>query len=354
MIKILFIDDDAESVEDARQCIIDAIPDTVSLDVSNFEDANPRITSFQPDIVVLDLTVEPNDPSEGFTVHDFIWKTRFCPIIVYSAFTERYEDQYPKHPFIEVVKKGSGSDQRVLEAVQKLQPQIDSLQMTEAEVRNCLAVSMREVAPLAFREISDVNQRMEVIRRSGRRRIAALMDEPLPNEAAIAAWEQYIYPPISSDDPQLGDILKTADGDANDSASFRVVLTPSCDMVSSRPKVKEVLVAKCCAMSDALTSVGMGGVKNSDRIQERILTPGYLQSIIPFPKLEGVIPTMAADLRELELVKFEDIVSNRNFTRVASIDSPFRELVAWAYMQISCRPGLPNRNTTAWADEIIG
>ena len=34
--------------------------------------------------------------------------------------------------------------------------------------------------------------------------------------------------------------------------------------------------------------------------------------------------------------------------RIASLDSPFREFVGWAYLQISCRPGVPPRdNSTA-------
>ena len=40
---------------------------------------------------------------------------------------------------------------------------------------------MREVAPYAFDAFPDDKQRIETIKRSGRRRLAALMDEPLPD-----------------------------------------------------------------------------------------------------------------------------------------------------------------------------
>ena len=45
--------------------------------------------------------------------------------------------------------------------------------------------------------------------------------------------------------------------------------------------------------------------------------------------------------------------SGRPFLRIASIDSPFRELVAWAYLQIACRPSLPDRDFDSWRDEIV-
>lgn len=37
------------------------------------------------------------------------------------------------------------------------------------------------------------------------------------------------------------------------------------------------------------------------------------------------------------------------YFRVASIDSPFREQIVWAYMITSCRPGMPNRDMNLWA-----
>ena len=63
---------------------------------------------------------------------------------------------------------------------------------------------------------------------------------------------------------------------------------------------------------------------------------------------------MAADLRDLQFIRVEDIgISGKLYHRIASIDSPFRELLSWAYLQTACRPGLPDRDFNSWADEII-
>ena len=203
---------------------------------------------------------------------------------------------------------------------------------------------------------TDPEKLSDFVTRSGRRRLAAMMDTPLSGE--LASWEQYIYPPVSQDDVLLADVLMTKDADKDQPESFLVVLTPSCDMVrvgGRKPKVNRVLVAKCCSMPDAQNLIGLGGSEDIEKIRNPMLSQGYSQTIIPFPKLEGVIPTMAANLRDLELIEIEKIGVGEEFEyrRIASCDSPFRELVAWAYMQNAARPGLPVRDVNTWAKEII-
>ena len=118
-------------------------------------------------------------------------------------------------------------------------------------------------------------------------------------------------------------------------------------------------------MQDALTRVSMPlGKKvagNADKLKDfriqlkkTILTQGYYQGIVPLPRLEGRIPTLAADLRKLALIPIASIGSAQTeYLRIASIDSPFRELVSWAYLHIACRPGLPDRDCDSWGEEII-
>ena len=38
---------------------------------------------------------------------------------------------------------------------------------------------------------------------------------------------------------------------------------------------------------------------------------------------------------------------------MASVSSPFREQIVWAYMINSCRPGMPDRDMTTWAEGIM-
>ena len=361
MLKVLFIDDQEESIQSAKN-LIEREEENVQCDVSAFDGAKDKIASLRPDIVILDLLVggtSPDPDPEGLRTRKFIWDKHFCPIVVYSAYTDIHDDEYEPHPFVKSIKKGARSPQKVLNALKEFRPQVEALEEAGEHIRYSFSCAMRDVAPHAFKALSDTTQRIDTIKRSGRRRLAALMDEIPEDGTTLASWEQYLYPPVCPD-TQLGDVLKTSDGESSDPTSFRVVLTPSCDLVASggrTPKVSKVLVARCCSIRKGLDLTNLKDLevpKLRKRLISTLLTPGYLGAVIPFPHLEGKIPTMVANLRDLDLIAVDKIdLSDKPFIRVASVDSPFRELVAWAYMQNACRPSLPDRDFDSWRDEII-
>ena len=361
MLKLLFIEDELNAVKPVQNLIKRENRD-MHYKESGFEDAKDKIASFRPHIVILDLLVNGAsvDPEPGgLGTYDFIWDKHFCPIVVYSAQPDIHRERYESHPFVKTIQKGAGSPRRVLKALDELRSHVEALREAEKHIQYSFSLAMRDVAPYAFKAFSDDTQRIEeTIKRSGRRRVAALMDEPLPNGKALASWEQYLFPPVCND-TQLGDVLRKEGGGDDDPASFRVVLTPSCDLVTSgnrKAKVSEVLVARCCSMKSGLDRTSLGRPRISklgDRLRSQVLTQGYIEAVIPFPRLEDRIPTMAANLRDLEFIPIGDIGSDRPFLRIASIDSPFRELVAWAYLQTACRPGLPDRDFDSWRDEIV-
>ena len=96
-------------------------------------------------------------------------------------------------------------------------------------------------------------------------------------------------------------------------------------------------------------------MKNISDSLKGYLDQGYFFSYLPLPGYANVIPLMVANMRKLELIELGRIsLSDRDdFVRVASVDSPFRELVVWAYLQTGCRPGLPERDVESWAREIL-
>ena len=365
MLTILVIDDQQSSVDDVIDLLEEHENDLGGVETARFgfEEGKAQISVIRPDVIVLDIWNGAVQASQttGTEIFELVWEERFCPVVVYSADPEMSEvvTSY-NNPFVKFVQKGSDSDEKVLRKITALAPHVESLREAMARGEEILSKSfhhaMKEVAPYAFANFFDTQERMDTILRAGRRRVAASMDEPLQGIQRLAAWEQYLSPPVSSD-PQLGDILKVKDGDSEDPGAFRVVLTPSCDMVASNsrtPKVSEILVATCCSVGEGLKGVGLTiGPNGKDLSKETILTQGYQNSIIMIPGLQGKIPTMAANLRELELIKVDRVIGgNPDFVRMASVDSPFRELISWAYLQVSCRPGLPDRDLEAWSNEI--
>ena len=375
MLKLLFVDDQLD--DDSSSASIAARQlekiGEYSIYQTDFKEAEQKINDIIPDLIILDLqevAVSGDRNFSGNRTCEWIWKNRFCPIVVYSAFPDQLSDTHSSHPFIEVVKKGREGVESLKISITKLVPQIKSIQETEKSIRQEFSVAMREVAPYAYDTFKDdPDKRNDAILRSSRRRLAALMDGLSNDGTRLASWEQYLCPPVCPD-TQLGDILRKVDGnDADNPASFRIVLTPSCDLVASggrKPKVNNVLLARCCTVEDALMRIQMKPARRKlndekeldsfkKRLTKSVLTQGYHKMIIPLPCLEGKIPAMAADLRDLDFICLDEIgFEGKDFIRIASIDSPFRELVSWAYMQIACRPGLPDRDFKLWCDEIVG
>ena len=254
MIRIMFIEDHESSIVDARQVLQQEI-ETLEVEIRDFEPAPEAIRTLKPDIVILDLEGVPSAPQyEGFNVRHFIWDNRFCPIVVYSAYVEDYKAEFDEHPLIKTVPKGDeDSPEQVLSAVRQLLPVTEALRTTQEQVDQRFWEAMKVIAPIALETTPTSDDLINRIIRSGRRRVAAMMDVPVDEETLLSSWEQYLFPPVSPD-PEVGDVLRVEHGDVHDPTAFRVVLTPSCDLVSSgnrTPKVKEALVAKCCSIDEA-------------------------------------------------------------------------------------------------------
>lgn len=357
--KVLFVDDDRDSIESVEE-ELDGIKD-IRHKWTSFSEVESRIEAFRPDVIILDLFIggPQEEQAAGRDTLSIVWHDHFCPVVVYSADPSIIDDNdlYREHPFIKTIKKGSGSEERAVAAIRGFRPVVDRLRSVQEEARKEFSIALRDVA----RYVSSEDDAVAVIDRAARRRLAALLDDAATAGRQLDAWEQYVFPPVSNDDIQLGDILRLKDGD-QEPQSYRVVLTPSCDLVRSSgrsAKVEDVLVARCFPVAEVPSMIGLANelseAVNKTQFRE-ILSVGYGRSIIIFPALGELIPSMAANLKDLQLIPIEEIgANNENDTKyevVASVDSPFRETVAWAYIQTAARPGLPDRDIESWQREI--
>lgn len=350
--KVLLVDDDRNVVEPLKEEFGDV--EDIRHEWTGFSEAQTKIKAFRPDVIVLDLF--QGNPQDGQTAGkdalSTIWDNYFCPVVVYSADPSIIDedDLYRGHPFIKTIKKGDDSEKLVVAAIREFQPVADRLKSVQEEAWKAFSIALREVSPYAPKG----DDFMDVVHRAARRRLAASLDHPIVAGRQLDVWEQYVFPPVSSD-IQLGDILRLSDGD-REPKSYSVVLTPSCDLVRSHDreaKVGNVLVAQCCPLTTVLDAIGLKGnltkALKSSRFRE-ILSVGFGKSFIIFPALGELIPSMAANLKDLQLIPIEEI--DDKYEVVASVDSPFRETVAWAYIQTAARPGLPDRNIESWQQEI--
>jgi len=362
-VEVLLIEDEPDSVREVRTLLKEQ---GHNCQLVGFDEAEETIKKVHFEIVILDIRdmtlSAPSFPGGGLL--QMIWEERFCPVIVYSALREDDIEFFPPHPFVKYVQKGMDSPEEVMTSLEEFVPYLEALEMLEDQikeyVREQLSLAMKHVAPNAFSifpDAADTKKRADMVIRVGRRRLAALMD--VPEGEILANWEQYILLPIGKD-PELGDILHQKGTSNTDPSSFRVILTPSCDMVDSggqKPKVEFVLAAKCCSIREGMVRTPKKGAppnKLEHFLGESVLSQGYFKELLPCPGFMDRIPPMFANLRDLVLIPLKNISGDDpDFMRIASVDSPFKELISWAYMQIACRPGIPERDIPTWCGEII-
>ncbi len=358
--RVLFIDEDEESVADGIARLEEAEHECERID---FNDLNKKLLSYLPDIIVLDMMdggdVSDPEGSGGKTSFDFIWNTKFCPIVVYSANPDLIDGIAPdksKNPLVRKIQKGSGSDENLREEINKLKPCIDGINGIINDVNTTLQVTLKKVATHIVSQ-GGIDEIATAIQYMGRRRLAAQMDDSSLLRPKLHPCEQYIYPPLA-DYPKLGDLIRDTKADRKLSESYRIVLTPSCDLVNKgtqTPKVKEILCARC-ENPEVLFSKAQ--VKKNKETLAKELSQGYIKHYLPIPGFQGIIPAMVANLKKLELIPFDSIKNENSegvkFIRVASMDSPFREQVTWAYMNTGGRLGLPDRDCDCWAEQYLG
>jgi len=359
MLKVLFIDDQPESVETVREELKEKIAGVQS-EVDNFNNAEFPLTSFLPDIVVLDIFrgQVADEDTAGLPVHDYIWNECFCPIVIYSARPDDVAGRVKEHPFVKMVRKGANSEEQVVACIEEFLPHVEALNKVQADIRQHVNKELQNVAPRVFKAIDETDKRKTVFVRSAKRRIAAMMDEP--HTGNIMSWEQYLCPAVGSS-LLTGDVIRRTGSDGNNPTDHFVVLSPSCDLEcvpgERAANVDKVLVSSCSPIQNALGEVNVSVKTREDKFKDKLLVllrRGFGTRCVPLPELPGILPAMTLELKKLELIQLEQIGDGEEcqYYRVASIDSPFRELLAWAYLQIAGRPGLPSRDFEGWASDI--
>ena len=356
MRKILIIDDDQAIIDILKEEIERALAGVECLAELDFGRAVTRVESERPDAVVLDLLeggVSADPP--GQRTWKSIWDGRFCPVIVYSAFGGPLAPPIPEnHPFVKRVEKGAGTQSEVVRHLLELRPLVAAVESIHREVDMVLQRVLKDTVGAAVIPGTDATHLVH----AARRRVAALMDEKTATEGRqLFSWEQYLVPAFG-DDPLTGDLLCQRGAVWTDATAYRVVLSPSCDLVAGRNE-SSVLVARCAAVDEMRQrlQLSQNTERAAERVRTQVLNQGHWNGYLPLPSFPNRIPLMVANLKDLEVISYSAIspadAMAPAYQRIASIDSPFREQVAWALLSTVSRPGMPDRDLTHWAREIV-
>ncbi len=369
MLTILMIDDDAGLVETARSQL--AGPTIRFESETDFKKAAQRIREVRPDIVILDWFQGSPTTGEaaGKDVWAEIWKAWFCPVVLYSAGDVDIEAEVPQdqqHPFVKTVAKGAKSLDTVSGHLEGFRAHAGALKEVAEDIDRVKHDIMRDLSAAVFTSVTTTDtDRAAVLKRAARRRLAAVMDDHHHISAENAyPWEQYVFPVLTGH-PVTGDIIRLTDQPWTNTSAYRVILSPTCDMVThgGRPcKVNQYLTAKCGDpqrfLKDGLNLAGKQKKENIEKLVRSALNEAQKSGFFVLPECTGLIPLMAVDLRDLELIPTTDVAGGsektKKYCRVASIDSPFREYVGWGYMQVGCRPGVPPRDSEQLVSAIAG
>ena len=368
--RVLIIDDDA----DLRQVLRATLVEDVDWEVEDqgFEDVDETLARFRPDMMVLDIVegeaaVELEEDA-GNTWFDRIRETWFCPVVVYSAFPARWS--FDRHPFVHTITKGAGTEEQVRARLKAFTSTVEMIQGVhgdfDARVREALRDSVHALRSQI--EATEAGSSEDsTLARAVRRVVAARVDTGAAGESRLHPWERYVVPPLGHH-LLTADLLRREGADWREVDEFRLVVTPSCDLAprgGGPANAGRILVARCEQLGRLGTVNLRRGTDLSTRERDRlrpILTEGLAGSRVPIPEFRGHVPLMAADLRNLELLAWDEVQSEaargrspkekRVFRRVASTDSPFRELVGWAYLRVTGRPGMPEVDIERWLEDI--
>jgi DNA-binding NarL/FixJ family response regulator len=229
MLTVLMIDDDADLAETVGNYLTGANPEIKFVSETDFKQAPQRIREVRPDVVILDwFQGSPATGEEaGKDVWKAIWKAWFCPVVLYSAGdVDVAEEVTEDHPFVKTVAKGGESLGTVAEHLGTFQSHIGALREVAEDIDRVKHDILRDLSAVVFTTVTDSPERLNTLKRSARRRIAAVMDDHhhISAERALP-WEQYIYPVLTKH-PIMGDLIRLSAQPATNKDAYRVILGP--------------------------------------------------------------------------------------------------------------------------------
>ena len=227
--KVLIVDDSYAVRQSLRATIRDQTNDW-EVEDQGFTGVPESLERFRPDAVVLDLVEgDVTEPAAGNHSFDQIRKKWFCPVVVYSAFGDH---KHFDHPLVTTIPKGAGTDEQVVKCLEQFAEIAFVIRGVHREFDKRIRTALRDSVPVLRDQIQpDADGYDEtVLPRAVRRLVAARMDAESSGVGKLKAWERFVVPALGSH-LLSADLLRRKDADWRSPEAFRLVLTPSCDLV---------------------------------------------------------------------------------------------------------------------------
>lgn len=358
--RVLIIDDIEDSVKDILEsCRVHGW----DCELSDFDNAYRLIFEFDPDVIILDWREDADQVDEGESILNNIWHNGFRPLIVFSANASLIDlgSKLQESNMIKVISKSD--EEPVIQELLNLDKFSSALKLYRDDMGKALITTLNSIENMKLQQ--DVED--QAVGYVLSKRTSAYFDRTYISDLP-PAWVQYLCPPVNNS-LCVCDIIRKKSQETDFSKvgnpeEYCMILTPSCDMDTENgriPKVSHVLCAHCSSKEEfhGKQLVAQPSNKNVKSVVSK-LNMGHNDGLVSVPGLANIIPYMTVNMKKLELISIPSIALNNvqdgeniEYVRIASISSPFREQIVWAYLQTSCRPGVPDRNTQLWAKEIL-
>ena len=373
--QVLYIDDDEELLEQAKEALNTKVvdpdrPDTpIALQTeSDFSKALGLIEAHRFDLVILDVKDATQDRQKGndigITILENIQQRRFMPIIFYTSNPNLVVGL--ANPLIRVVEK-TERFRRLLEVISELFATRLPL-VNRALVQHLEAIQreyMWDFVAKNWESFEGTNDKTSLAYLLARRLAVSLagpgisqLARDLGDESGLMTvsgrvhpMQYYIMPPIE-EHPLAGDIYT---GQITEQTGYWILLTPSCDMQIRQgrdgqqipAKAERVLLVACMPLENEREYRAWAEqppepprrVLNAlENLLKNNLTDAQSEMFFVLPGAIS-LPTLVFDFQQLYTVTWGTLQELR---RVASMDSPFAEALVARFNRYFGRLGTPD------------
>lgn len=344
--------------------------------VEDFRTAFEEVRERRADLVILDVYQDTpmlgGDPI-GLEVLDELQNTGFVSVILYTAHPEGAKGR--ESPFVKIVGKDDSG-------VATLRAEVESVfsgrlpQLFRAIVSHfdrTLREYMWGFVQESWDSLKQIGGQPEFLRILLRRLAASLSREGIDQIAAETFGdagnqyslehdnahpaEYYTMPPVGHD-VRFGDVRIVSFKD--DVREIRVVVWPSCDLVTTagrQVKVEKLSCALARPMDDLPEMKAWAAAPKDVKKREavgRIIRnkrkgDGMSEERFHYLPAFGSIPDLVIDFHEVDRLAVTDVASSE---RLATIASPFAEHLAVRYLRYIGRPGVPDLDSVGLLTRI--
>ncbi len=351
-LRILYIEDD----KDNREELIDLLSDWKINDCKiiiegeeSFENATKRINNERFHLVILDLykgRAGADGEIAGLTTLDDVKRNLFVPIIFYSGNTSAVRNL--KSQVVGFATKGEGVDELKNEITRLTSHNLPFIneniyEFINGKIKEYFWGTIQENNTTFKPDDNDFSLGYLLLRNIGnslyRDNIYKILGDNSIAEDKVHPMEFYIYPRNGDAEYENGDILEN-----NESKDVYVILTPSCDLISTRTrrrKAEKVLLVNAKLLTEIEEFIAYKGKQNKENknnlsniIASRKGDRYFFMPSTPF------IANRVIDFQDKSMVNYDEL--NTNFTRIAKLDNPFAQSMTAGFIRYYNRIGFPD------------